>query len=96
MKEKLKILNDFVFIVGIESESEVNKFIFAATPKDFGDDEGSQWGGQIGAIKKSVVTNLKDQRNHFNKKISILESEILNSTSKVSKLEVKINNLQGA
>ena len=67
MKEKLNILNDFVFIVGIERSSDVNKFIFAASPTNKGDDEGASWDGKIGAIKKSIDGSLKEQKAGFTK-----------------------------
>lgn len=59
MKEKLSILNDFVYIVGFEAEKE-DKFIFAAKPKNKGDDEGASWEGKVGAIKKTVEAVAKD------------------------------------
>ena len=58
MKEKLVILNDFAFIVGIERSSDVNKFLFVASPKNKGDSEGASWEGKIGAITKAIHSNL--------------------------------------
>ena len=52
MKEKIRILNDFVSIVEFMTDkSKVKKFIFVAEPATRSSEEGESWDGKIGAIK---------------------------------------------
>ena len=89
------ILNDFSFIVGIERSSDVNKFLFVASPKNKGENEGSSWDGKIGAIKKAIESNLKEQKSLVSKKIALVQNEMASSKTKVGLLEEKVDGLQG-
>ena len=94
MKEKLSILNDFVFVVGVERETDVNKFLFVASPRHKGDDEGASWEGRVGAIKKAIESSLKEQKSMFTKKIAVVQTEMTESSAKIAQLEEKVDGLQ--
>jgi hypothetical protein len=96
MKEKIRILNDFVGIVdGLGRENEVN-FIYAAEPSTKGNDEGEGWDGKIGAIKKGIQQNLDAQKNIILKKMSTMQDDIASiaqSNSRTQQLEGKVDGI---
>ena len=49
LSEKIQILADFVIVVRRESieKGDLNRFIFAITPKNLGQDESSNWEGTV-------------------------------------------------
>jgi len=60
LREKINILNDFVWVVGLSSSaSNDRKFFFAATPLEVGDDDGA-WEGKVGAIKSALTEGLNE------------------------------------
>ena len=93
MAEKIRILNDFVYIVALGSDEKVKKFFFAATPKNLSESEGKSWDGKISAIKNLIENGLNDQRSIFLKKFSLIQRELLESAGKVSSLNQKSRNI---
>ena len=93
MAEKIRILNDFVYIVALGSDTKVKKFFFAATPKNLNEDEGKNWDGKISAIKSLIENGLDEQRSIFGKKFSMIQRELLESSGKVSALNQKSRNI---
>ena len=93
LAEKIKILNDYVWVVDVGSSAKYEKYFFAASPKTLNSDEGANWEGKIGAIKSLVEDGLADQRNVFLKKFNAVQGEVVDSTSKVSGLHAQTKNL---
>jgi len=96
MKEKIRILNDFVGIVDFLGRAEEVNFIFAAEPSTKGNDEGESWDGKIGAIKKGIQQNLDAQKNIILKKMSAMQDDIAaiaQSNSRTQQLEGKVDGM---
>ena len=69
MAEKIAILNDYVWVVGILGSIDSNKkFFFAASPENLNSDESGNWDGKISAIKNMIEVGLSEQKNIFIKK----------------------------
>ena len=94
MKEKLTILNDWVFIVGIERSTNIDKFIFAGEPTDKAEGDGEEWEGQIATIKTAISENLTVHKTEIFKKIASVQNDISDSKAKVGMLEEKVDGLQ--
>ena len=60
LKLKVSVMSDFAFL--INDKGDANKFLFVVSPTVKEVDEEEDWEGKIKAIKKIIVTNLRDQK----------------------------------
>ena len=92
LNEKLNILNDYVWVVGLGKSDSDKKFFFAASPTSLNKNEGKSWDGSISAIKRMVSTGLTDQKSIFIKKFQTVQSELSTATSEVKALKSQAKN----
>ena len=60
LKEKLKILNDYVYAVSFKADRRGKDFVFSVRPIDFEENVTEDWEGKIGTIKESIEENAKE------------------------------------
>jgi len=96
LQEKIKILADYVWVVGMERNLEDrSSYIFVARPKAVAEDEEQDWQGKVTAIRSCVDRNTKSVKDHVKRNAYTLHGEIADTAAKVKTVEQKVDGLQG-
>jgi len=93
LREKIKILADFVDIVSLENKQ--SSYVYAMKPRNPSNLEEGSWEGTVTTLKKTIETSMRDQKSSFNKKIGDVQAEVKIAGTSVKLLEEKVNVLQG-
>lgn len=95
--EKIRILADYVIVVRRESveRGDLNRFIYAISPKTLGQDEAGSWEGTVTQLKKAIDTSMNQIKIQLGRKVGAIQSEVAVVSSKLGNLDDKLNELQG-
>ena len=92
LQEKIKILADFVIIVGRESieEGTLSRFVFAITPKTIANDDQSNWESSVSQLKRSIELNFTSMKKSNNKRLAAVMHQMYGH---LHAIDEKINDL---
>jgi len=93
LREKIKILADFVDIISLENNT--SSYVYAMKPRNPSNLEEGSWEGTVTTLKKTIETTMRDQKSSFNKKIGDVQAEVKFAGTAVKLLEEKISVIQG-
>ena len=98
LKERIKILADYVIVVSRESQAEgtVHRFIFAISPTTVSTDESSSWEGTVTTLKKTINDSTSVIKQAMSKRISALSIEVTSAAARITGLDDKISELHGS